>query len=387
MKTITLAIDAVGAKHGGGATVLKALIASALSSREIGTVVVFCSPRGVRAFDFPEDGRLTVVDIQEAESGWGRIRWWRKGLGAAATGLGAHVMLCLSGGGLSANGVPSVTFIQQSLPFASEVLRRSSLIQRFRLAVMRREMKASCCQASAIIVQTPTMKLWMERAFDLPLERISVAEPVPHLAIADECGHEALAPMRASPAGRRLLFVGTEALHKNLPALARANSLLRDRLPDVTLFATIHKDHKLARRDGIVALGRLPSSAVREAYELATVVIMPSLVETVGLPILEAFDLGVCVAASDRPYAHDVCEGAASFFDPLDPEHMAECLYTLLMDESQRRSLAAIGRRVIDKRRAARPYDRMIEITVEAARRSPKPPSSPRVATPWHRMR
>jgi len=115
----------------------------------------------------------------------------------------------------------------------------------------------------------------------------------------------------------------------------------------------------------VVGLGYLQGAELRQAYELADALVMPSLVETVGLPMLEAMNVGIPVIAADRPYAHDVCEDAAVFFDPLDASALAHRITRVLCDEDLRRDLVCRGRDIIRKRRAARPYERMVDIVAK----------------------
>ena len=91
---------------------------------------------------------------------------------------------------------------------------------------------------------------------------------------------------------------------------------------------------------------------------------MPSLVETVGLPMLEAMSAGVPVVAADRDYAHDLCGDAALYFDPLDHTALAQTLQSLLASASLRERLRTLGMRRAAALMDGRPYDRMIEVAV-----------------------
>src|SRR3989442_11549023 len=72
-------------------------------------------------------------------------------------------------------------------------------------------------------------------------------------------------------------------------------------------------DHMGRVMQGVKQEGFLPTrptlfgygGSLREAYELATLVVLPSLAETVGLPMPEAMSVGTPVLAADRAYAHD----------------------------------------------------------------------------------
>jgi glycosyltransferase involved in cell wall biosynthesis len=106
---------------------------------------------------------------------------------------------------------------------------------------------------------------------------------------------------------------------------------------------------------------------LREAYELATALIMPSFVETVGLPMLEAMNVGTPVLAANRPYAHDVSEDAALFFDPVDVSDLTSKVSALLSDKCVRENLVRKGRDLLRRRQSERPYTRMLDIVAAAA--------------------
>jgi glycosyltransferase involved in cell wall biosynthesis len=92
--------------------------------------------------------------------------------------------------------------------------------------------------------------------------------------------------------------------------------------------------------------------------------VMPSLVETVGLPMLEAMSLGLPVLAADRPYAHDICQDAAWFFDPLSSADFAAKSARLLLDPSLRNDLAVKGRARSANLTSAAPYRQMVDIVL-----------------------
>lgn len=367
---MVLAIDAVGAKHGGAATVLLDVVTAARAMAD--EVVVFCSPAGLRRFDLPPASRVRLVEAAHAESPLGRVLWHRRGVGRALARCGADAVLFLSGGGVAPAGVRSTTLIQQSLPFSAEALRQLAWRDRLRVTAIRREMRASARRAAAVVTQTPTMRRWVVEGLAVPEGRVHVIPPgPPDLPVAPARAGVAEA-MAAAPPDRRILYVGNASRYKNLALLAAALPLVRAQLPDAMLFGTLEASHPLSRQPGVSCLPYLRGGDLRAAYESATVLVMPSLVETVGLPMLEAASCGTPVVAADRPYAHDVCGDAASFFDPLDPAAAASRIVRLLTDARVRAHLGALGRALVERRRSERPYERLVELatgrTVESGR-------------------
>lgn len=367
---IDLALDAVGAKHSGAATVLLGIIEATLRHPRVSHAFVFCSPPELRSFELPAHPRLTAVNVAWAEFGpLARVLWHRWGLPAYTGRCGARVLFLLSGAGRAPRGVPCLCFIQQALPFSVEAQQRLSLAGRVRVAFIRRAMSAATARCSTTIVQTPTMKASVERAFRIPQDRITVVQTSPLLAPRPQSPSSAVEPMRRYEAGPRLLYVGNTSPYKNLSVLPIAMRELGQSLPRARLFATVPHDHFLARAPLVCALGQLNPGALREAYELATALVMPSLTETVGLPMLEAASVGVPVIAADRPYARDVCGDTAIFFDPLDPHSLAEAIRGLLTDPSLARQLGAAGKARATRCELVGSYARMVDLMVLAARR------------------
>lgn len=360
-----LAIDAVGAKHGGAASVLLELVQAALNCPEPERVVVFCSPRRMRRFELPRTDRLREVEVEVGEAGpVGRIAWQELGLARAAAAHGVDRLLCLSGGGRAARPVAVANLIQQSLPFLPEARSTLGLRGNVRMAVLRASMGRSCRRASVVFVQTQVMRELVGAVLRIDLGRIAVVEPVPAPVQATN-GSPVLASMRAAPEGQRLLYVGNDSPYKNLGVLREGLVRVRRVFPQATLFTTLGPGNPEARRPGVVDLGYLAPEVLAEAYAFATLLVMPSLAETVGLPMLEAAGLGVPVLAADRPYAREVCAGGAAFFDPHSPEDLAAQAIALLKSDQLRRILGSKGAALVAARAARRPYARMIELTLD----------------------
>jgi glycosyltransferase involved in cell wall biosynthesis len=62
------------------------------------------------------------------------------------------------------------------------------------------------------------------------------------------------------------------------------------------------------------------------------------------MPLVEAMASGVPVAASRVSAIPEVCRDAAVYFEPEDPESMAEKVVLVLEDESLRQTLIARGK-------------------------------------------
>ena len=131
-----------------------------------------------------------------------------------------------------------------------------------------------------------------------------------------------------------LLFVGVWRQYKNLPRLAAAFDILKEKYGrDYELvlagkidafYPEIAKDVFLIKHaKDIRALGYVPDADLRMLYSGAKIFVLPSLVEGFGLIGLEAQAAGVPVAASDIPVLREVLGDGAVFFDPESAEDIA----------------------------------------------------------------
>jgi len=94
----------------------------------------------------------------------------------------------------------------------------------------------------------------------------------------------------------------------------------------------------------VICLPYLPDEEMPLLYAAAKALLLPSLDEGFGLPVLEAQAMGTPVLASDRPVLRETSAGAALFFDPAHSESLAAALKRLMADEAAIADLVRRGR-------------------------------------------
>lgn len=105
--------------------------------------------------------------------------------------------------------------------------------------------------------------------------------------------------------------------------------------------------------DNIIFLERISYDELIGMYKLATALVMPTLFESVSIPIWEAFYLGCPVVSSNVCALPEQVSDAGLLFDPNNVEDMAEKIYRIWTDESLRRELIQKG------------YERVKDLTLE----------------------
>jgi len=141
---------------------------------------------------------------------------------------------------------------------------------------------------------------------------------------------------------RYLLFVGTIEPRKNLTRLLTAFETvhaegLTDGLVIVGKRGWLYQDfftrlEASPARDAVLLLGYAPDEDLPAIYAGAQALVLPSLYEGFGLPVLEAMACGTPVACSNTSSIPEVAGDTALHFDPNDVEFVTDALRRLLSD-------------------------------------------------------
>ncbi len=188
-------------------------------------------------------------------------------------------------------------------------------------------------RADAVIVMSQHVASQVRRILDVQPERISIVEP----------GAPAWSPRASRPANGYILFVGTLEPRKNIDMLLDAFERLLSRTsadlviagkatPDAHSWLARINTAPLAAR--VRHLGYVAPGDRRALYEGAAVVVLPSLDEGFGLPLLEAMTLGVPVVASNRGSLPEVVGDAGPLVDASNPNELADAIERVLLDDT-----------------------------------------------------
>ena len=194
-------------------------------------------------------------------------------------------------------------------------------------------------RAQRVIVISEATRDDVLRFTDCRPERIAIAYP----AIADVFAQPASATAlerRASPGITRpyVLFVGRRGQYKNFSLLLHALAIGGPRLElDIVAvggaaaleawemdFVTRHR-----LEDRVHLVGELSDSALRDLYAGARGVVVPSLGEGFGIPLVEGMAVGTAIVVSDIPVFREIAGDVALYFDPHDPGMLADQLTAL----------------------------------------------------------
>jgi len=165
-----------------------------------------------------------------------------------------------------------------------------------------------------IIVQTEVMKDELERSYPAVLDRIDV---ISHPAAQTAALAQPRSRRRASNP-LSLFYPAAGYLHKNHAILDKMNAS-RSVMPDVPAEISVTlAPGEAALVHGVRWVnnaGRLASRDCIRKYAEVDALFYPSLLESYGLPLLEAMTLGLPIVCADLPYARWLCGSEAIYFD------------------------------------------------------------------------
>ena len=151
-----------------------------------------------------------------------------------------------------------------------------------------------------------------------------------------------------------LLFVGTLEPRKNLPRLLEAYSFLPSHIKEKyslnivggrgwgkVNFESLIEHFKIKKY--VKILGYLSDKDLAKTYQNASILVMPSLYEGFGLPLLEAMNAEVPVVTSNISSMPEIVGKAAILVDPYDVNSIKEGMIKVLTDLNLRSSLSKEG--------------------------------------------
>jgi glycosyltransferase involved in cell wall biosynthesis len=215
-------------------------------------------------------------------------------------------------------------------------------------------------QADRVMTVSESARAEIAAAFSYPASRIHVVTEGPGEGFSpldDPASVREVRDRYRLPEGPLILYVGGISPHKNLQGLLQARARI-DRRCHVVIVGDYEDDafhgcyeelvalrSRLGLEQAVTFTGFVPNADLVALYNAATLLVLPSVDEGFGLPVVEAMACGLPVAASRRGSLPEVLGPAGLFFDPEDSSEMAATIVRLLDDPARREVLRAEGLR------------------------------------------
>ncbi len=230
------------------------------------------------------------------------------------------------------------------LDFLRHPERTTAEIRRDYAALVRRDVP----RAAAVVVVSHHTARAVQQELGVGADRLVICRPGIPSWIGDPVD-------RRPPSDGYVLFVGTLEPRKNLGQLLDAWELLArsrpDSLPRLRVAGGLHPlgagwaDRMAAPPLNALVdyAGYVDGDKRRALYEGARLLVLPSLNEGFGLPVLEAMALGIPVVTSNRGALPEVAGDAGLMVDAEDPRALAEAIDAVLSDPSRAERMSRDG--------------------------------------------
>ena len=256
---------------------------------------------------------------------------------------------------LTVMNIPQVTTVHDIVPLIRPELVSSQLV-----IVFARLLKSNLCNSTRIIAVSQATKDDLVRYCQVPAEKVTVIY---------EAARQEFQPVSmemARPILRRIglytdkasfpyfIFVGNIEPKKNVKRLLLAfqQFSMRDRRGCKLLMIGSEawgfddvKDlmKEMISAEILIHPGYLPTNELPALFSHAQALMLPSLIEGFGLPVLEAMACGCPVITSDIPCIREITGDAAIRVDPLSIDDICQSITKVANDELLRANLSQLG--------------------------------------------
>lgn len=174
----------------------------------------------------------------------------------------------------------------------------------------------------------------------------------------------------------KFLFPASFSSHKNFDILIPlGEQIKKSKLPYVIVL-TIDKvaakgffeEIEKKKIDCIINVGKLPGTLMPTLYKQCDALFLPTLLESFGIPYIEAMAYEKPIITSDLDFAREVCEKLAYYFDPFDAASILKAMQGAFNNENQRIERINLGKAKVnslpDWENVFLEFQKYIELTI-----------------------
>jgi glycosyltransferase involved in cell wall biosynthesis len=268
---------------------------------------------------------------------------------------------CLGNYGLTHPGCrQSILFHDSHLIYPASKFGDVGCWYLFKKWLLNRKLRASLAYTSTVYCQTDTVRQKFHESFNYSLDRIAMCPGAFSLPEPSQELPEMLKPQNLPSEKFKLFYVSSCSGHKNHRILLDLFDNYREELSDVVCFLTIdpHGNERAASigqgirdrslENHLVPIGHIEASQVARCYGEMDALIFPSLLETVGLPLIEAMQFELPIIVSNLDFAHEICGPAAEYVDPTSVESIKDGILKLRHNAVRCSELIQLGKERIN---------------------------------------
>lgn len=352
---IRIAIIALPCRTGGGLVGTKNILRAWSEINQDDSFLVIAPPNcGYENIALNSQFQLYIYKGSHAP--WARYWFEEKVMPKIVNDFSADVILGIGNIGLTKTKTPQALFIRQACLFYPQThFSDISFRSRLRLAALKHQVKKSLPDTNILLVQTPIVRKRLADEFEFAEDKIHVIRFAKPDEIDD--GQKIDCPSVISESPESFFFFALTPYypHRNpgdlLPLCKKYKKQIRAR--GVKFITTVNKsDHpkagkyiqsikKLGLEDIIINVGFLSRSDVCSFMNFSHCLWMPTLVETLGIPYIEAMNCDLPILTPNVDFAHYVCGDAAAYYEPWNIDSLFNKIILIRDNQQFRENLIA----------------------------------------------
>lgn len=316
----------IAASKGGALTVLRSFYKYLVENDRENEWIFLLSDNYIE-----ETENIKIIVLENVKSSWkNRLKFDFFSGKKYISSLNPDVVFSLQNTIVFGLAYPQVVYMHQSIPF--QKVKKFSFLksEERKLAIYQyiigSLIKQSIKKADRVIVQTKWIRSALIDIVNINPDHVIQIFPNFENNIKDNLYKDYIFDRH------NFFYPAAKQIHKNHQCIYEASDILEKQgIKEYNISITIKNEKKMKN---ITCLGALSFSSVIERYHTDTL-IFPSYIETVGLPMLEARQVGTIILASDCPFSREVLDGYvnAYFFDPFKPSELADLMKKVLSGE------------------------------------------------------
>ena len=217
-----------------------------------------------------------------------------------------------------------------------------------------------CKKAESIICESNYVKNDIIQFYKVPEDKICIVEsPPPNSFINSKIlKHKNKTVIEKYKLPKEYLYYPAQTwYHKNHINLLKAFKLLSAKYPKLFLIlsGSTQNNHtnvlKYIKDNNLKVkhIGYIDYDDLPYIYVNSKMLVLPTLFESISIPIWEAFSLGVPVCSSNAVALPEQVGDAGILFDPKDPIDIFDKIKTLLGDSIKREEMVIMGKNKVEK--------------------------------------
>ncbi|MCM1139277.1 MAG: glycosyltransferase [Muribaculum sp.] len=225
--------------------------------------------------------------------------------------------------------LPQLVYVHNVIPFQKEknfsFFKKSELIYAIYQHVIGRIIRNSVKRADLVVVQAEWLRTLITEKTKINDDKVLV-NPISYKVYPNQL------EKKVHNSNNTFFYPAFECIYKNQSVIRQACTILEAKGIDAKVYLTVQPQKGESKL--IYSIGRISHEEVMDRYT-RNVLIFPSYIETVGLPLIEAMSKNAIILAADCQYAHETLSGYSNayFFNPFSADDLSELIRKVIKEE------------------------------------------------------